>query len=88
MKNNMGDGYTVAKNDKGRTVYTSADGLFMVRATGAKFLRGASWCVDYDGHHYYALSLKDAARLVERLRNGDGWTPAITTPVVANLENS
>jgi hypothetical protein len=65
MRNYMGDGYTVAKNETGRTVYTSACGRFRVRATGAKFGQGAAWCVECEGYRYYALSLKDAQRVIE-----------------------
>lgn len=60
LKNNMGDGYTVAKNEAGRTVYTSLCGNFRVRATGAKFGQGAAWCVEFEGRSLYAISLKDA----------------------------
>lgn len=73
LKNNMGDGYTVAKDEKGRTVYTSADGLFVVRATGAKWLNGASWCVEHAGIRRYALSLGDARGVIGRWRATDQY---------------
>lgn len=73
-RNRMGDGWTVAKNESGRTVYTSADGLFRVRATGTRLGSGYSpWCVEHGGRKLYASSLADASRVVAQLRRGGEW---------------
>lgn len=81
MKNNMGDGYTVGKYEAGRTVYTSADGLFAVRATGQKY-PAAGWCVEYAGGKRYALSLKDARGVIGRWRTSLAIAAAVGAPVL------